>query len=60
MDRLAVKRPKNRVADKLLEMGLIQDKKELKKKRATKSNTNHSEGKNSIILYVAVRSVIVN
>ncbi|KRT83701.1 hypothetical protein AMK59_3626, partial [Oryctes borbonicus] len=37
IDRLEVKRPKNRVVEKLLVMGLVQDKKELRKKRGGKS-----------------------
>ncbi|KAJ9574814.1 hypothetical protein L9F63_008013, partial [Diploptera punctata] len=36
VDRLTVRRPKQRIADKLLEMGLVQDKKELRKKRVGK------------------------
>lgn len=38
MDRLDVRRPKNRIVEKLLVMGLVQDKKELRKKRARKSD----------------------
>ncbi|KAK9703332.1 Timeless PAB domain [Popillia japonica] len=38
MERLEVKRPKNRIVEKLLVMGLVQDKKELRKKRAKKSH----------------------
>ncbi|PNF20163.1 hypothetical protein B7P43_G00608, partial [Cryptotermes secundus] len=37
IDRLRVHRPKHRIVEKLLEMGLIQDRKELWKKRAKKS-----------------------
>lgn len=35
-------RPKKRVAEKILELGLIRDKKELRKKRAPRGNRNHS------------------
>lgn len=34
MDKLSIKRPKNKVKDKLLELGLASDRKELRKKRA--------------------------
>lgn len=40
MDRLDVRRPKNRIVEKLLVMGLIQDKKQLRKKRSTKMKSN--------------------
>lgn len=43
VERLTVSRPKKRVGDKLLELGLIQDKKELRKKRSKKSE---GEGRN--------------
>ncbi|XP_049842526.1 protein timeless homolog [Schistocerca gregaria] len=36
--RLDVKRPKNRVKDKIVELGLVADRKELRKKRARKSD----------------------
>ncbi|CAH0554108.1 unnamed protein product [Brassicogethes aeneus] len=38
MDRLTVKRPKNRIVEKLLVMGLIQDKSEMRKKKAPRGN----------------------
>ncbi|XP_069688768.1 protein timeless homolog [Periplaneta americana] len=37
IDRLRVRRPKPRIAEKLLELGMVQDKKELRKKRVRKS-----------------------
>jgi hypothetical protein len=45
IDRLKVNRPKRRIIEKLLEMGLIQDRKELYKKRAKKSKDNAFPGK---------------
>jgi hypothetical protein len=45
IDRLKVRRPKQRVTEKLLEMGLIQDKTELRKKRVKKSKHNAFPGK---------------
>lgn len=38
-----MKRPKNRIVEKLLVMGLVQDKKELRKKRAKKSHGGEGE-----------------
>jgi hypothetical protein len=35
---LRIKRPKSKIKEKLLELGLAQDRKELRKKRARKSN----------------------
>ncbi|GLH06684.1 Protein timeless [Gryllus bimaculatus] len=47
LDRLTVRRPKSRVVEKLLAMGLVQDKKELRKKRGKKNQNaggaGHSE-----------------
>jgi hypothetical protein len=45
IDRLKVHRPKHRIIEKLLEMGLIQDRKELWKKRAKKLKDNILPGK---------------
>jgi hypothetical protein len=45
IDRLKVHRPKHRITEKLLEMGLIQDRKKLWKKRAKKSKDNIFPGK---------------
>ena len=45
IDRLKVRRPKQRIIEKLLEMGLIQDRKELRKKRVKKSEYNAFPGK---------------
>ena len=45
IDRLKVRRPKQRVTEKLLEMGLIQDRKELRKKRVKKSKHDAFPGK---------------
>ena len=45
IDRLKVRRPKQRVTEKLLEMGLIQDRKEVRKKRVKKSKHNAFPGK---------------
>jgi hypothetical protein len=45
VDRLKVHRPKHRIIEKLMEMGLIQDRKELWKKRAKKSKDNVFPGK---------------
>jgi hypothetical protein len=44
-DRLKVHRPKQRIVEKLLEMGVIQDRKELRKKRVKKSIKNAFPGK---------------
>ncbi|XP_017783660.1 PREDICTED: protein timeless homolog, partial [Nicrophorus vespilloides] len=41
MPRLDVHRPKNRIIEKLLVMGLVQDRKELRKKRSNKSHQQH-------------------
>lgn len=38
MDKLIVKRPKKHIIDKILELGLIQDRKELKKKKSRDNN----------------------
>lgn len=43
MDQLEVPRPKNRVVEKLLVMGLIQDKREVYKKRSKKSTKSALE-----------------
>lgn len=45
MDRLDVHRPKNRIVEKLLVMGLVQDKKELRKKRSRKSEMPHGQSR---------------
>lgn len=45
MARLTVKRPKPRVIEKLLELGLIQDRKELRKKRARKPGSSSKSRK---------------
>jgi hypothetical protein len=45
IDRLKIHRPKQRVIEKLLEMGLIQDRKELRKKRVKKSKHKAFPGK---------------
>ncbi|XP_074037876.1 circadian regulator timeout [Leptinotarsa decemlineata] len=49
MSRLEIVRPKNRVVEKLLVMGLVQDKKELRKKRAKsgKRKSNVQGGQSS-------------
>ncbi|KAG5899963.1 hypothetical protein JTB14_034534 [Gonioctena quinquepunctata] len=53
LPRLEMSRPKNRVVDKMLVMGLIQDKKELRKKRVRsgkaggKSNKSQGSGSSS-------------
>ncbi|GJQ77730.1 putative tmeless protein [Trypoxylus dichotomus] len=47
MDRLDVKRPKNRIVEKLLVMGLVQDKKELRKKRSGKTRRGNEPDGNS-------------
>ncbi|XP_070151223.1 protein timeless homolog [Polyergus mexicanus] len=39
---LRIKRPKPKIKEKLLELGLVQDRKELRKKRARKSNQGKS------------------
>lgn len=44
---LRIKRPKPKIKEKLLELGLAQDRKELRKKRARKSNQGE---------YIAIRS----
>lgn len=38
MNKLDVKRPKNHIIDKMLELGLIRDRKELIKKKSKNSN----------------------
>jgi len=38
MNKLDVKRPKNQIIDKMLELGLIRDRKELLKKKSKNSN----------------------
>lgn len=38
MDKLAVKRPKKHILNKILELGLIQDRKELRKKKSRNAN----------------------
>lgn len=38
MDKLTVKRPKKHIIDKILELGLIQDRKELRKKKSRNAN----------------------
>ncbi|VEN61781.1 unnamed protein product [Callosobruchus maculatus] len=45
MSRLEVNRPKNRVIEKMLVMGLIQDKKEVRKKRAKSSRNPSGRGR---------------
>nr|CAI5869091.1 unnamed protein product [Callosobruchus analis] len=45
MSRLEVNRPKNRVIEKMLVMGLIQDKKEVRKKRAKSSKNSSRRGR---------------
>lgn len=50
MERLEVGRPKNRIVEKLLVMGLVQDKKELRKKRVGKSREVRGEFCNFIKL----------
>lgn len=51
MPRLEIKRPKNRIVEKMLIMGLIQDRKELWKKRATKSNASGRKCKYLFLCY---------
>lgn len=41
MEKLDVKRPKKHIVDKILELGLVKDRKELRKKRY--KNTNKSK-----------------
>jgi len=38
MDKLDVKRQRNHIIDKMLELGLITDRKELRKKKSKNSN----------------------
>jgi hypothetical protein len=45
VDRLKVYRPKHRIIEKVIQMGLIQDRKQLWKKRAKKSKDNAFPGK---------------
>jgi hypothetical protein len=45
IDRLKVRRPKQQITEKLLEMGVIQDRKELWKKQVKKSIKNSVSGK---------------
>lgn len=42
MDNMITKRPKHRVVDKMLELGLVEDKKELRKKRPKKPQVRKS------------------
>jgi hypothetical protein len=53
IDRLKVRRPKQRITEKLLEMGLIQDRKEVRKKRVKKSKHTAFPGKlgSDMLLY---------
>lgn len=41
MDKLDVKRPKKHIIDKILELGLVGNRKELGKKKSKKSNTSN-------------------
>ncbi|XP_042877504.1 protein timeless homolog [Penaeus japonicus] len=43
MDNMIMKRPKHRVVDKILELGLVEDKKELRKKRPKKPQVKKSK-----------------
>ncbi|CAH1993708.1 unnamed protein product [Acanthoscelides obtectus] len=45
MARLEINRPKNRVVEKMLVMGLIQDKKEVRKKRVKSSKRSSGRGR---------------
>lgn len=38
MDKLTVKRPKKYIIDKILELGLVQDRKELREKKSRNAN----------------------
>lgn len=38
MNKLDVKRPKKHIIDKILELGLVKDRKELKKKKSKNTN----------------------
>ncbi|XP_050692209.1 protein timeless homolog [Eriocheir sinensis] len=46
MDGLTIRRPKHRVVEKILELGLVADRKELRKKRP-KNPSNRKQGKKS-------------
>jgi len=50
MDKLDVKRPKKHVIAKILELGLVRDRKELRKKRSKNSN----KCKPVFLLYIRV------
>ncbi|XP_065210655.1 protein timeless homolog [Planococcus citri] len=41
MERLDIQRPKKRIVDKILELGLVQDRRELRKKKTTTSNKSN-------------------
>lgn len=58
MERLEVGRPKNRIVEKLLVMGLVQDKKELRKKRVGKSREVRGEFCNFIKLFFPLKAGI--
>ncbi len=47
MDGLTLRRPKHRVVEKILELGLVADRKELRKKRAKKTETRRPSRKNT-------------
>ncbi|KAA0201056.1 hypothetical protein HAZT_HAZT005746 [Hyalella azteca] len=47
LDFMVNRKPKHRVIEKLLELGLIDDKKEVRRKRIPKAKQNKSRGKNS-------------
>lgn len=57
MGRLKVKRPKNRLKQKILELGLVDNLKALRKKKASKSN----QGKCLLNYYLSnlVRSCLI-
>lgn len=43
MDNMSLRRPKHRVVEKILELGLVEDRKQLRKKRAKKATTKASK-----------------
>lgn len=56
MDRLRLKRPRARIVEKMLEIGLIQDRREIYKKRAKKRGDQRGRGE--IFQYIHINLTV--